>query len=249
MSKSVLIRRTSLGKLIIRLWMAIVILLIPVSSYSLPYQSPRTQNVEQTNVPDYINQAEVGVKKYYPQYEEYFKGIIKEIKWLWGYGEYLINKEINRKLILLWEGLNEKEIVTSILISLERITEKNEFNTKNWISKNSIEYEIWKQVTEWFYYTFIWETKKIEWFRNEMELLYWKLKVQWTIEIGKEYIEISEKYMKLLKGWLLNYWELRREKTIQDWVMNYIEILKRSNRTPSKIGQIYIDEYNKINKK
>jgi hypothetical protein len=60
--------------------MAIVILLIPVSSYSLPYQSPRTQNVEQTNVPDYISQAEVGVKKYYPQYEEYFKGIIKEIK-------------------------------------------------------------------------------------------------------------------------------------------------------------------------
>jgi hypothetical protein len=60
--------------------MAIVILLIPASSYSLPYQSPRTQNVEQTNVPDYISQAEVGVKKYYPQYEEYFKGIFKEIK-------------------------------------------------------------------------------------------------------------------------------------------------------------------------
>ena len=37
--------------------MAIVMLLIPASSYSLPYQSPRTQNVEQTNVPDYISQA------------------------------------------------------------------------------------------------------------------------------------------------------------------------------------------------
>jgi hypothetical protein len=60
--------------------MAIVILLIPVSSYSLPHQSPRTQNVEQTNVPDYISQAEAGVKKYYPEYEEYFKGIINQIK-------------------------------------------------------------------------------------------------------------------------------------------------------------------------
>ena len=60
--------------------MAIVILLIPASSYSLPYQSPRTQNVEQTNVPDYISQAEAGVKKYYPQYEEYFKDIFSEIK-------------------------------------------------------------------------------------------------------------------------------------------------------------------------
>ena len=59
--------------------MAIVILLIPVSSYSLPYQSPRTQNVEQTNVPDYISQAKVAVKKYYPQYDEYFKPIFDQI--------------------------------------------------------------------------------------------------------------------------------------------------------------------------
>jgi hypothetical protein len=59
--------------------MAIVMLLIPASSYSLPYQSPRTQNVEQTNVPDYISQAKVAVKKYYPQYEEYFKPIFDQI--------------------------------------------------------------------------------------------------------------------------------------------------------------------------
>jgi hypothetical protein len=59
--------------------MAIVMLLIPVSSYSLPYQSPRTQNVEQTNVPDYISQAKIAVKKYYPEYEEYFKNIFDKI--------------------------------------------------------------------------------------------------------------------------------------------------------------------------
>jgi hypothetical protein len=76
--------------------MAIVILLIPVSSYSLPYQSPRTQNVEQTNVPDYISQAEAGVKKYYLQYEEYFKPIFSEINGLDKAYLNIINNNINR---------------------------------------------------------------------------------------------------------------------------------------------------------
>ena len=74
--------------------MAIVMLLIPASSYSLPYQSPRTQNVEQTNVPDYISQAEAGVKKYYPEYEEYFKEIIKIIRSK-KYEAYILNDEID----------------------------------------------------------------------------------------------------------------------------------------------------------
>jgi hypothetical protein len=69
-------------------------LLIPASSYSLPYQSPRTQNVEQTNVPDYISQAEAGVKKYYPEYEEYFKEIIKIIRSK-KYEAYILNDEID----------------------------------------------------------------------------------------------------------------------------------------------------------
>ncbi len=202
MSKSVLFRRTSLGKLIIRLWMAIVILLIPVSSYSLPYQSPRTQNVEQTNVPDYISQAEAGVKKYYPQYEEYFKGIFKEIKWVWDYEMYLLNKEIKKSLTLWWKWLNEKEIINSILISLENIIWEEKFIVENWISKNSKEYQIWAEIGEWFYKISIDEIKKIEWFKKEIESLNKKLQNMWINEIENEYIQISEKHMQLLKNWL-----------------------------------------------
>jgi hypothetical protein len=44
-----------------------------------------TENVEQTSVPNYIDQAQEAVKKYYPQYEEYFKTIRKEI--------YILDKE------------------------------------------------------------------------------------------------------------------------------------------------------------
>ena len=42
--------------------------------------SPMPQSITQSTTPDYIAQAKAGVKKYYPEYEEYFKGIIKDIK-------------------------------------------------------------------------------------------------------------------------------------------------------------------------
>ena len=207
------------------------------------------QTNSQQSTPDYISQAEAGVKKYYPQYEEYFKGIFKEIKWLWDYEMYLLNKEIKKSLTLWWKWLNEKEIINSILISLENIIWEEKFIVENWISKNSKEYQIWAEIGEWFYKKSIDEIKKIEWFKKEIESLNKKLQNMWINEIENEYIQISEKHMQLLKNWLLNYWELRRTKGAQNWIEWYIEILKRSNRTPSKIGQIYIDEYNKINKK
>ena len=92
------------------------------------------QTDTQQSAPDYISQAEAGVKKYYPQYEEYFKGIIKEIKLFWDYEKYLLNKEIKKSLILLWEWLDENEIITSILIWFENIADKEEFKVKKWIS-------------------------------------------------------------------------------------------------------------------
>jgi hypothetical protein len=37
------------------------------------------QTNSQQSTPDYISIAEDGVKKYYPEYEEYFKGIFSSI--------------------------------------------------------------------------------------------------------------------------------------------------------------------------
>ena len=102
--------------------MAIVILLIPASSYSLPYQSPRTQNVEQTNVPDYISQAQTAVKKYYPEYEEYFKPIFTRTYKLSTSSQNLINKKIQENFDLFEEELtSEKDKVTTILLVLENV--------------------------------------------------------------------------------------------------------------------------------
>ena len=103
--------------------MAIVILLIPASSYSLPYQSPRTQNVEQTNVPDYISQAKIAVKKYYPQYEEYFETIFSEINGLDKCIIDVINEKIHENLKIHSEDLKtDKDKQTTILMIAERIT-------------------------------------------------------------------------------------------------------------------------------
>ena len=102
--------------------MAIVILLIPVSSYSLPYQSPRTQNVEQTNVPDYISQAKVAVKKYYPQYEEYFKPIFDQISKLDKSLIDIINNNLDNAINKSKDELKtEKQVYTMVLMTIEKL--------------------------------------------------------------------------------------------------------------------------------
>ena len=102
--------------------MAIVILLIPASSYSLPYQSPKTQNVEQTNVPDYISQAKVAVKKYYPQYEEYFKPIFNKIDKIDKSLIEIINKYLDNAIKKSKDKLKtEKHIYTMVLMTIEKL--------------------------------------------------------------------------------------------------------------------------------
>ena len=55
--------------------------------------------------------------------------------------------------------------------------------------------------------------------------------------------------MQLLKDFYIEFGEIRKSKYAQEWVKQYIETIKETGRTPSKIGQRYIDEYNKINKR
>ena len=120
--------------------MAIVILLIPVSSYSLPYQSPRTQNVEQTNVPDYISQAQTAVKQYYPQYEEYFNKIFTRANRLSISSQNLVNKKIQENFDLFEEELtSEKDKITTILLVLEKVISNQNQLSKTINNKDLIE--------------------------------------------------------------------------------------------------------------
>ena len=215
---------------------------------SIPWEiSPMTENVEQDNNTDYLKIAEAWVKKYYPQYENYFKEIINKLKWLWWYEEYLINKEIKKKLIISWELLsNEKEIITSILESLEMIAWKENFKIKTWITEDEYVRIIAKDIRDWFFRTHQRQEKNLKDFQKEIEAVKIKGKTTTLNEISNEYITIFEKYMNLLKDFLLNYGYLKESTTYQELVKEYIEMLKRTDRKPSQIWQRYINEYNKI---
>ena len=211
--------------------------------------SPMTQSIMQSSTPDYIAQAKAGVKKYYPEYESHFKNIFLEIKRVWWYEEYLINKEIEKNLVLSWDLLsNEKDIVTTILISLGNITWNENFKNKKWISEDDDIWEIAKDIKDGFFKNYLKQRKYIENFQNDIKDINSKIWKVWQNEIWNEYISLSEKYMPLLKDFLLNYGFLHESKETQEWIENYIEALSMINRPPSQIGKQYIDAYNKIKK-
>ena len=84
--------------------------------------SPMTQSITKTSTPDYIAQAQAGLKKYYPQYEEYFKPIFTEIYTLSASTQNIINAKVQENFELFDEELpSEKDRITTILLVLEKI--------------------------------------------------------------------------------------------------------------------------------
>ena len=210
---------------------------------------PATTGVAQSSTPDYIAQAQAGVKKYYPQYENFFKGIFSSIN-KWSYEEYIINKEIRRSLTVSWELLkSDKEIVTMILVSLEKIGCNNDsFRNQIWIIEESDINNLSNDIYKAFYRKYIKFGKNIKAFEAEFENIKKIMVNDWAEKAWTEYITISEKYMPLLKEWLLDYGNLKKSKDLQGWIETYMLMLKNTNKKPSEIGQKYIDEYNKIKK-
>ena len=214
---------------------------------NVPWEiSPMTENVEQTSVPDYYNKALNWVRKYYPEYEEYFKDIIKQIKWAWRYEEYLLNKEIKSNLWISWSLLkNEKETITTILISLEKAVWKKNLKTKIWITEDSDINEISDDIINWYITKYERIKKNLKNFEQEIDNLIKKGETQW-IDIWIEYISISEKYMRILKDLYIEFWFIKNSKSAQDRVKQYIVTLNKTGKKPNQIWQKYIDEYNKI---
>ena len=100
---------------------------------NIPWEiSPMTENVEQATLPNYIKQAENWVRKYYPQYENYFKPVFTEIYTLSKSTQNIINKKVQENFELFEEELtNEKDRITTILLTLEKI-----FSWQNQLSQD-----------------------------------------------------------------------------------------------------------------
>jgi len=209
--------------------------------------SPITENVEQTNIPNYINQAQAAVRKYYPEYTKYFEKIFNDIKNLWWYEKYLLNEEIWTTIELEWLT-NEKEIITITLISIENISWQEAFTTKKWISKDDKKYELWNEIANSFINNYKKQKTNVENFIKEIKELNTKINKEWISNNLNETIQFCEKYMPLLKNRLLDYWEIYSYDLAQNWIEIYINTIKIANKKPSQIWQKYINAYNKVKK-
>ncbi len=140
---------------------------------------------------------------------------------------------------------DEKEIITTVLISIEKINWKEYFKKGIWISEDSNINDISNDLVNWFIRKHERTIKNLENYEQEINNLTKKGETQW-IDISNEYISITEKYMQLLKDFYIDYWHIKNSKEAQERVKLYIKTLKETNKNPSQIWQKYINEYNKV---
>lgn len=221
--------------------------------------SPMVENVEQQSTPDYISQAEAWVKKYYPQYANYFKTTLETIGTIPASIKKKINSIIEENFEIFEDDITtEKDRIATILMFYEHYLWNNYFSNQNDVKV--ISKELWYDVR----------------FSAAKEISQWLIKYKWKDyqEINKIKLEIlnekkaqnekREKWdnspetmkwdvektlnirMKLFEKNLINRSDLKYFETIIQDIKNYKELCKITWKKPNPIWQKFIDEYNKI---
>ena len=82
--------------------------------------SPIVENVEQQTTPDYMSQVEAGLKKYYPQYADYFVTTLETIHTIPASIKNKINTIIEENFEIFEDDIKtEKDKITTILMFYE----------------------------------------------------------------------------------------------------------------------------------
>ena len=216
-------------------------------------------------MPDYISQAQTAVKKYYPEYEEYFKPIFTRTYKLSTSSQNLINKKIQENFDLFEEELtSEKDKISTVLLVLEKVISNQNQLSKTINNKDLIEIatEISNDINQQARADrdqaradrdqaradrdqAIQETNLIKRRTNKLNEIINYIN---SNEINKEtmgrIVDKMEEYFTLFE---VN--EVKEEQWLQKIINHYINCTKQINRTPSNTGKKFIDEYNKIIKK
>lgn len=221
--------------------------------------SPIVENVEQQSTPDYISQAEAWVKKYYPQYADYFETTLETIHTIPANIKNKINELIEENFEIFEDDITtEKDRITTILMFYENYLWNNYFSNQN--NVKVISKELWydvrfsaaKEISQWLIKNMGKRYQEIT--KVELEIFNEK-KAQnertkkWndTPELLQSDIEkILTIRMKLFEKNLIERSELKYLKPIIKDIKNYEEIFKITWKKPSPIWQKFIDEYNKI---
>ncbi len=221
--------------------------------------TPIIENVEQQSTPNYMKQVEAWVKKYYPQYADYFKTTIELINTVPENIKSKINYLMHDNFDLFEDDITtEKDKIATILMFYETFFGKNYFSNQNdvkVISKElwyDIRYSAAKEINSWF--TKNMGKKYQEIMQIELEVLNEK-KIQnekwekWNNSPEVIQQDIEKTLMirsKLFDKNLIEWNNIKDIKAIQTDVKNYIEICNKTWKKPSPIWQKFIDEYNKI---
>ena len=240
---------------------------------NVPWEiSPMTENVEQFSIPNYINQAQTAVRKYYPQYEEYFNKIFTRANRLSNSSQNLVNKKIDENFDLFEEELtSEKDKITTILLVLEKVISNQNELSKSIKNKDLIEIatEISNDINQQARADrdqaradrdqaradrdqaradrdqTIQETNLIKRRTNKLNEIINYIN---SNEINKEtmgnIVNKIEEYFTLFE-----IKDVKEDQGLQKIIKHYINCSNQINRAPSQRWKIFIEEYKKVNNK
>ena len=227
-----------------------------------------TTGFAQSSTPDYIQKAKVGLTQYYPQFKDYFEPIFTRIFKLSNSSQNIINTKIHENFDLFDEELpTEKDKVTTILLVLENVISgqdqlskstnnttrgkdliaiaeeiSNDINQQARDDRNQAKAEIDQAKAE------IEQTKqRTNLIKRRTNKLNEIINYINSNEIKKETIgKIVDKMEEYFT--LFEIKEIKEDQWLQKMIMHYINYTRQSNRVPSKLGENFIDEYNRITK-
>lgn len=218
--------------------------------------SPMPQSITQST-PDYIAQAQARVKKYYPQYVEYFVPIFIAIRGTWKEISSLINKKIHENLEIFSEDIkSEIDKSTIILIALEQFTWANSFCKMEDVE--IIDQNEWYDIRAWIASEITFDINA----QVQKSLNDSRKKLNRAIERSNKLVEDINKFERKKTSTspdgLINDVEalyeiidvdwLKDLPTIQNIVSSYKNICKMMNRKPSQKWEVFITEYERIHK-
>ena len=223
----------------------------------------------QQSIPNYVGQAPADVHKYYPQYEAYFKTIFDKINTLKPHSITLLNEEIHETMKLFEEDIkSEKDKRTIILMALEMlIVGKKEFTKAKDVQgaqgDNDYKFEIAESIEDGATRKAKLEREQSQKELEQSQKRYDRIKAknakieeliaitkrvndQGANKEGMEQITKKiEEYFALFSDEELKA-DLEQNEGIAKIIKQYINYNKQIGRTPSPLGQKFINEYNRI---
>ena len=218
---------------------------------------PTMTGVAQSSIPDYIAQAQAAVKKYYPQYEEYFDPIFMIFSQANKDEISIINKKIYENFDIFSEELqNNKDKIATILITLENLIWQNVFSNALDINEGKNKYINSKEIAKEIVYDI--NSNLLKWLKETKEIIERKTnqinkintitktlnawKTETRDDILNLLVQIEDFFLEIDSNWIKN------SKWLQSVIQSYISLNKKINREPNAEWNKVIDEYNKITK-